>query len=55
MIKYHGGTNFGRFASSYVTTNYYDGAPLDEYGKYLYNFRSVLNRFTQFHNSMPRQ
>ncbi|CAN6337527.1 unnamed protein product [Urochloa humidicola] len=29
---YHGGTNFGRFASSYVTTNYYDGAPLDEYG-----------------------
>nr|CAB3465164.1 unnamed protein product [Digitaria exilis] len=29
---YHGGTNFGRFASSYVTTSYYDGAPLDEYG-----------------------
>ncbi|KAG8085659.1 hypothetical protein GUJ93_ZPchr0010g10113 [Zizania palustris] len=29
---YHGGTNFGRFASSFVTTNYYDGAPLDEYG-----------------------
>ncbi|CAL5095085.1 unnamed protein product [Urochloa decumbens] len=29
---YHGGTNFGRFSSSYVTTNYYDGAPLDEYG-----------------------
>ncbi|CAN6346744.1 unnamed protein product [Urochloa humidicola] len=29
---YHGGTNFGRFTSSYVTTNYYDGAPLDEYG-----------------------
>ncbi|KAJ1254837.1 hypothetical protein BS78_K319500 [Paspalum vaginatum] len=29
---YHGGTNFGRYASSYVTTNYYDGAPLDEYG-----------------------
>ncbi|PUZ65878.1 hypothetical protein GQ55_3G260700 [Panicum hallii var. hallii] len=29
---YHGGTNFGRSASSYVTTNYYDGAPLDEYG-----------------------
>ncbi|VAH66619.1 unnamed protein product [Triticum turgidum subsp. durum] len=28
---YHGGTNFGRFASSYVTTSYYDGAPLDEY------------------------
>jgi hypothetical protein len=32
MIQYHGGTNFGRFASSYVTTSYYDGAPLDEYG-----------------------
>nr|CAB3474963.1 unnamed protein product [Digitaria exilis] len=31
-IAYHGGTNFGRFASSYVTTSYYDGAPLDEYG-----------------------
>nr|XP_015638047.1 beta-galactosidase 7 isoform X1 [Oryza sativa Japonica Group] len=29
---YHGGTNFGRFAASYVTTSYYDGAPLDEYG-----------------------
>lgn len=29
---YHGGTNFGRFASSYVTTSYYDGSPLDEYG-----------------------
>ncbi|KAL5673210.1 hypothetical protein ACJX0J_017516, partial [Zea mays] len=29
---YHGGTNFGRVASSYVTTSYYDGAPLDEYG-----------------------
>uniref|UniRef100_M8BLQ5 Beta-galactosidase n=1 Tax=Aegilops tauschii TaxID=37682 RepID=M8BLQ5_AEGTA len=33
---YHGGTNFGRFASSYVTTSYYDGAPLDEYGKYFF-------------------
>ncbi|KAM0947342.1 putative beta-galactosidase [Dioscorea sansibarensis] len=29
---YHGGTNFGRFASAYVTTSYYDEAPLDEYG-----------------------
>ncbi|OEL22172.1 Beta-galactosidase 7 [Dichanthelium oligosanthes] len=29
---YHGGTNFGRFASAYITTSYYDGAPLDEYG-----------------------
>ncbi|XP_034586051.1 beta-galactosidase 7 isoform X2 [Setaria viridis] len=50
---YHGGTNFGRFSSSYVTTNYYDGAPLDEYGKYLiiYTNGSVLNIFTQFHNS----
>ncbi|XP_075648009.1 beta-galactosidase 16-like [Castanea sativa] len=29
---YHGGTNFGRTASEYVTTSYYDEAPLDEYG-----------------------
>ncbi|XP_042380353.1 beta-galactosidase 7-like [Zingiber officinale] len=29
---YHGGTNFGKSASSYVTTAYYDQAPLDEYG-----------------------
>nr|XP_018676451.1 PREDICTED: beta-galactosidase 7 isoform X1 [Musa acuminata subsp. malaccensis] len=29
---YHGGTNFGKSASSYVTTSYYDQAPLDEYG-----------------------
>ncbi|KAL6317789.1 hypothetical protein AAG906_030543 [Vitis piasezkii] len=29
---YHGGTNFGRTASAYVQTAYYDEAPLDEYG-----------------------
>ncbi|KAL5704440.1 hypothetical protein ACHQM5_022873 [Ranunculus cassubicifolius] len=29
---YHGGTNFGRTGSAYMTTNYYDEAPLDEYG-----------------------
>ncbi|XVF39293.1 hypothetical protein PTKIN_Ptkin01aG0023100 [Pterospermum kingtungense] len=29
---YHGGTNFGRTASAYVMTSYYDQAPLDEYG-----------------------
>ncbi|XP_043720717.1 beta-galactosidase 6-like [Telopea speciosissima] len=29
---YHGGTNFGRTGSAYVTTSYYDQAPLDEYG-----------------------
>ncbi|XP_052200823.1 LOW QUALITY PROTEIN: beta-galactosidase 16-like [Diospyros lotus] len=29
---YHGGTNFGRTASAYVPTSYYDLAPLDEYG-----------------------
>ncbi|KAK6938378.1 D-galactoside/L-rhamnose binding SUEL lectin domain [Dillenia turbinata] len=29
---YHGGTNFGRTASSFVLTAYYDQAPLDEYG-----------------------
>ncbi|KAJ4830522.1 hypothetical protein Tsubulata_041889 [Turnera subulata] len=29
---YHGGTNFGRSASAFVKTSYYDKAPLDEYG-----------------------
>ncbi|KAK8552415.1 hypothetical protein V6N12_041010 [Hibiscus sabdariffa] len=29
---YHGGTNFGRTASAFTTTSYYDDAPLDEYG-----------------------
>ncbi|PQM33125.1 beta-galactosidase 16 [Prunus yedoensis var. nudiflora] len=29
---YHGGTNFGRTASAFVVTSYYDEAPLDEYG-----------------------
>ncbi|KAM2449598.1 hypothetical protein PS1_019684 [Malus domestica] len=29
---YHGGTNFGRSASAFVITSYYDEAPLDEYG-----------------------
>ncbi|XP_077246254.1 beta-galactosidase 11-like [Tasmannia lanceolata] len=29
---YYGGTNFGRTASAFVTTRYYDEAPLDEYG-----------------------
>ncbi|CAL5384877.1 unnamed protein product [Camellia sinensis] len=29
---YHGGTNFGRTASDYIPTSYYDLAPLDEYG-----------------------
>ncbi|PKU64525.1 Beta-galactosidase 11 [Dendrobium catenatum] len=29
---YHGGTNFGRTGSAFVTTRYYDEAPLDEYG-----------------------
>lgn len=30
--QYYGGTNFGRTASSFVTTRYYDEAPIDEYG-----------------------
>ncbi|GFZ09805.1 glycosyl hydrolase family 35 protein [Actinidia rufa] len=30
--EYHGGTNFGRSASAYVTRSCYDLAPLDEYG-----------------------
>ncbi|KAL6525981.1 hypothetical protein OROHE_015505 [Orobanche hederae] len=29
---FHGGTNFGRTGSSFVTTRYYDEAPLDEFG-----------------------
>ncbi|XP_027358432.1 beta-galactosidase 16-like [Abrus precatorius] len=29
---YHGGTNLDRIASAFVTTAYYDEAPLDEYG-----------------------
>ncbi|KAG5528973.1 hypothetical protein RHGRI_029586 [Rhododendron griersonianum] len=29
---YHGGTNFGRTGAAFVTTSYYDQAPLDEYG-----------------------
>ncbi|CAK8540030.1 unnamed protein product [Lathyrus sativus] len=29
---YYGGTNFGRTSSSFVTTQYYDEAPIDEYG-----------------------
>ncbi|XP_050227152.1 beta-galactosidase 16-like [Mercurialis annua] len=29
---YHGGTNFGRVASAFTPTSYYDEAPLDEYG-----------------------
>ncbi|XP_060176196.1 beta-galactosidase 13-like [Lycium barbarum] len=31
---YYGGTNFGRTGSSFVTTRYYDEAPLDEFGLY---------------------
>ncbi|OIV96653.1 hypothetical protein TanjilG_09195 [Lupinus angustifolius] len=29
---FHGGTNFDRLASAFITTAYYDEAPLDEYG-----------------------
>ncbi|KAJ0969946.1 hypothetical protein J5N97_022823 [Dioscorea zingiberensis] len=29
---YHGGTNFGRGSADFVTTRYYDEAPLDEFG-----------------------
>nr|GMC87505.1 beta-galactosidase 13-like [Ipomoea batatas] len=31
---YYGGTNFGRTASSFVSTRYYDEGPLDEFGLY---------------------
>ena len=33
-VQYHGGTNFGRTSAHFVTTRYYDHAPLDEYGKF---------------------
>jgi len=33
LMQYHGGTNFGRTASAYVITSYYDQAPIDEYGE----------------------
>ncbi|MED6208636.1 hypothetical protein PIB30_047173 [Stylosanthes scabra] len=29
---YYGGTNYGRTTASFITTQYYDEAPLDEYG-----------------------
>lgn len=32
LMQYHGGTNFDRLASAFITTAYYDEAPLDEYG-----------------------
>lgn len=41
-LQYHGGTNFGRFASAYVTTNYYDDAPLDEYGWWIYFINNYM-------------
>ncbi|KAA8538428.1 hypothetical protein F0562_028026 [Nyssa sinensis] len=33
---YHGGTNFGRTASAFVITSYYDQAPIDDYAQSLY-------------------
>ncbi|BAH93163.1 Os05g0428100 [Oryza sativa Japonica Group] len=51
---YHGGTNFGRFAASYVTTSYYDGAPLDEYDfkcvAFLVNFDQHNTPKVEFRN-----
>jgi hypothetical protein len=46
VIQFHGGTNFGRTASAYVITSYYDQAPLDEYG--MVNI-SLLLYVTFFH------
>uniref|UniRef100_A0A453G1Z2 beta-galactosidase n=1 Tax=Aegilops tauschii subsp. strangulata TaxID=200361 RepID=A0A453G1Z2_AEGTS len=46
---YHGGTNFGRFASSYVTTSYYDGAPLDEYENCMLQSSNLKNHYFQEH------
>lgn len=37
LLQYHGGTNFGRNAAHFVTTRYYDEAPLDEFGEGLEN------------------
>jgi hypothetical protein len=34
LMQYHGGTNFDRLASAFITTAYYDEAPLDEYGMF---------------------
>lgn len=42
VTQYHGGTNFGRSASSFVTTSYYDHAPLDEYGIFLLERRKKI-------------
>jgi len=33
LLQYYGGTNYARTAASFVTTRYYDEAPIDEYGE----------------------
>ncbi|KAK4859616.1 hypothetical protein QYF36_008711 [Acer negundo] len=42
---YHGGTNFGRTGSAYVTTAYYDEAPLDEYEDSNCNLEQVSTQY----------
>jgi len=32
LVQYFGGTNYGRTSASFVTTRYYDEAPIDEFG-----------------------
>ncbi|KAI8535517.1 hypothetical protein RHMOL_Rhmol10G0180200 [Rhododendron molle] len=46
---YHGGTNFGRTGAAYVTTSYYDQAPLDEYGLIR---QPKWGHLKQLHNAM---
>lgn len=47
VIQFHGGTNFGRTASAYVITSYYDQAPLDEYGMVNIPLFLLCNIFSQ--------
>lgn len=41
FYQYYGGTNYGRTSSSFVTTRYYDEAPLDEFGLEFYSSISI--------------
>lgn len=48
LIQYHGGTNFGRNASAFILTSYYDQAPLDEYGMLRANIVQNLHILKSF-------
>ncbi|CAJ1974253.1 unnamed protein product [Sphenostylis stenocarpa] len=45
LMQYHGGTNFDRIASAFVTTSYYDEAPLDEYAEKWKVYKEVIPSF----------